>query len=127
MSQAQQRTKEIVRKVMDGTEEIVCHRGTNQYGDRGITGVSACGLAALNFARVVFEKEQESRQGEDFLEAVIAKETVHVRVCPSLSFGSSNRRPLCIQHITDICAGWSVNCTLTSGIFVLISQNTLKV
>jgi hypothetical protein len=52
-----QRSKSaIVQSVLDGTEEIICHWGTNQYGDRG-TGVSACGLAALNFARVIFEKE----------------------------------------------------------------------
>ena len=72
----------IIRSVLGGTEEIVCHRGTHQYGDSsgGVTGVSACGLAALNFARVIFEKERESRsrQDEDFIQAVITRETVHV-------------------------------------------------
>jgi hypothetical protein len=113
MPQAQQWTKAIVQRVMDGTEEIVCHRGTQQYGNQGITGVSACGLAALNFARVVFEKEQESGRDEHFLQAVVAKETVHVRDS-SFYFGSSNKRPLGLQHITDICAGWSVIRILTS-------------
>jgi len=69
-----------VRNVLGGTEEIVCHPRTHQYGasGRGITGVSACGLAALNFARIIFEKEQASGRGEDLIEAVIASQTVHV-------------------------------------------------
>jgi hypothetical protein len=76
-----QRTKRtIIRSVLGGTEEIVCHRGTHQYGNSsgGVTGVSTCGLAALNFARVIFEKERESRRDEDFIQAVITRETVHV-------------------------------------------------
>jgi len=82
-----QRTKGVIRGVLGGTEEIICHRGTHQYGDSngGITGVSACGLAALNFARVIFEKEGESRRDEDFIQAVIARETVHVSGLHSFS------------------------------------------
>jgi hypothetical protein len=70
----------IVQRVLGGKEEIVCHGGTHQYGGsgRGITGVSACGLAALNFARIVFEKEQESTRDEHFIQAVIGSQTVHV-------------------------------------------------
>jgi hypothetical protein len=75
----QRSTSAIVRNVLGGTEEIVCYPGTNQYGERGITGVSACGLAALNFARVILEKEREIGQNEDFLQEVISMETVHVR------------------------------------------------
>lgn len=108
MPQVQQWTKAIVQRVMNGTEEIVCHRRMQQYGNQGITGVSACGLASLNFARVVFKKAQESGRDEDFLEAVVAKETVHVRLSSSFYFGSSNKRPLFLQRIIDICAGWSV-------------------
>lgn len=101
--QAQHWTKAIVQRVMNGTEEIVCHRGTQQYGNQGITGVSACGLAALNFARVVFEKEQESGRDEDFLQAVVAKETVHVRDS-NFYFGSSNKRPLgSSEHHRHMC------------------------
>jgi hypothetical protein len=82
MPRMQQSTnlKAIVQNVLGGTEQVVCYPGTNQYGDGGITGVSACGLAALNFARVIFEKEQETGRVEEFLQAVVAEETVHVRV-----------------------------------------------
>jgi hypothetical protein len=79
MASTQRSTKTIVRNVLDGTEEIVCHHGTNQYGDGGITGVSACGLAALNFARVTFKKERETGQSEDLLEVIVDRETIHVR------------------------------------------------
>jgi hypothetical protein len=81
MSHEQQGASAVVRNTLDGTEEIVCHRGTHQYSDGGIFGVSACGLAALNFARVVFAKEREHGQEEDLLRAVIAKETVQVSLC----------------------------------------------
>jgi hypothetical protein len=78
MQQTQQGESAIVRNVLDGSEEIVCHQGTHQYGNRGISGVSACGLAALNFARVIFQKRRESREDEDFFRAAIARETVQV-------------------------------------------------
>ena len=76
----QQSISPIVRSVLGGTEEIVCHDGTQQYGDsgRGITGTSACGLAALNFARVIFQKEREIGRNEELIQVVIAKQTVHV-------------------------------------------------
>ena len=72
--------KAIVQNVLDGTEGVVCYPGTNQYSDGGITGTSACGLAALNFARVIFEKEQETGRDEEFLQAVVMEETIHVRI-----------------------------------------------
>lgn len=87
MSQIQQGENAIVRNVLDGVEEIVCHPGTHQYSDGGLFGVSACGLAALNFARVIFEKRREHRQDVAFLQAIITGQTV--------------------KEITDICKGWS--------------------
>jgi hypothetical protein len=80
MSRAQQSASAVVRNILDGTEEIVSHRGTHQYSDGGIFGVSACGLAALNFARVIFEKERECGPDEGLLQAIIVKETVQVRL-----------------------------------------------
>jgi hypothetical protein len=68
----------IARNVLDGFEEIVSHRGTHQYGNQGISGISACGLAALNFARVTFEKRQAIRQDEAFLRAATVWDTVQV-------------------------------------------------
>lgn len=90
-----QRTKStVVQRVLGGNEEIICHRGTHQYGDsdQGITGASACGLAALNFARVIFEKERENIRDEDLLQAVVARRTVLVSgfFCLSNKHGATN-------------------------------------
>jgi hypothetical protein len=106
----QRSASSIVRRVLGGNEEIVCHDGAHQYGDsgQGIAGVSACGLAALNFARILFEKEQEGVRDEDFIQAVFESQTVHVssphfpfRVSPFLACKRT------LKDITDICAGWS--------------------
>ncbi|KAH7904028.1 hypothetical protein BJ138DRAFT_1131141 [Hygrophoropsis aurantiaca] len=68
-------------------ERIVSYAGTSQFG-RGITGTSACGLAALNFVRIVFEQEQSHKGcAEKISRSITAKET--------------------IEEITSICAGWS--------------------
>ena len=83
----------LVRNVLDGTEEVICHRGTHQYGERGIFGVSACGLAALNFARVIFEKARESARDEDLLRDVIAKETVQVSPYSMIDVTWSSEQP----------------------------------
>ena len=95
----------IIRSVLGGTEEVVCHSGTHQYSDGGIFGVSACGLAAMNFARVIFEIErQHGRCGrdEELLQAIIAKETVQVSLCFMISPRiclSSHR----IEHYRYMC------------------------
>jgi hypothetical protein len=89
MSQTQRGESAIVRNVLGGTEEIVCHPGTHQYGDRGIFGVSACGLAALNFARVMFEKAREHRRDGDLLQVIISKETVQVSFYSARPFEQS--------------------------------------
>jgi len=64
-------TKAIVHSVLvvDGTEHVVSYGSTGQYG-RDRMGASACGLAALNFAKVVFSIEQGSLQDAALLQAV---------------------------------------------------------
>lgn len=63
---------ELVQRVLDGNfEYIVSHTGTSQY--KGQTGNSACGLAALNFARVTLAKVEAGRT--DILQEIIAKST----------------------------------------------------
>jgi hypothetical protein len=72
-------TKAISHSVLaEGAERIVSYGGTGQYSGDG-AGVSACGLAALNFARVVFSIEQSSLQDEALLQAVLARECIEVR------------------------------------------------
>jgi hypothetical protein len=118
MSRAQASASAVVRNILDGTEEIVCHRGTHQYSDGGIFGVSACGLAALNFARIIFEKERECGRAEGLLQAIIAKETVQVSFCSVLL------RPICLSSHplhrilqTYVQVG-AATCILTSRISV---------
>jgi hypothetical protein len=64
----------LTQQILNGVEHIVSHPGTSQYG--GQTGISACGLASLNFARVIFAKEADG--STDILETVIAGETAQV-------------------------------------------------
>ena len=73
----------ITRSVLlDGTEQVVSHEGTSQYNKDG-SGASACGLAALNFARVVFLKEQDGLRDAALLQAVLSRECAEVRQhCP---------------------------------------------
>ncbi|KAF8465631.1 hypothetical protein DFH94DRAFT_857642 [Russula ochroleuca] len=64
----------ITRSILvDGVERVLSYGGTGQYNRDG-TGASACGLAALNFARIVFSMEQGGLQNTDLLQAVLARE-----------------------------------------------------
>ncbi|KAF8465621.1 hypothetical protein DFH94DRAFT_698777 [Russula ochroleuca] len=79
--------KGISRSILvDGVERVLSYDGTGQYNRDG-TGASACGLAALNFARVVFSMEQGGLQNTDLLEAVLSRE--------------------CAEQTTAICVSWS--------------------
>jgi len=72
-------TKAIAHSVLaDGTEHVVSHGGTGQYSGDGM-GASACGLAALNFARVAFSIEQGGLQDAALLQTVLAPECSEVR------------------------------------------------
>jgi hypothetical protein len=72
-------TKAIVHSVLaDGAEHVVSYGGTGQYSGDGI-GASACGLAALNFARVAFSIEKGGLQDAALLQAVLARECAEVR------------------------------------------------
>lgn len=71
--------KEISRSILvDGVERVLSYGGTSQYSNDG-KGASACGLAALNFARIVFSIEQGGLKNTDLLQAVLARECVEVR------------------------------------------------
>ncbi len=64
--------------VMYGTEYLVSHGGTSQYNRSG-TGASACGLAALNFARIALSMQQSGLQDTALLQAVLGRECAEVR------------------------------------------------
>ena len=75
--------KAIVHSVVvDDAELVISYGGTSQYNRDG-TGASACGLAALNFARVIFSLEQSGLQDTALLQAVLARACAEVRRCYS--------------------------------------------
>ena len=67
--------------VVDGAgKHVFSYSGISQYNRDGTaSGPSTCGLAALNFARIVFSMEQSGLQDTSLLEAVLARSCVEVR------------------------------------------------
>jgi hypothetical protein len=72
--------------ILQGKERIVSYPGTSQFNGRGI---SACGLAAMNFARILSDLIYIHGQNRmlDLLRVITSKEV--------------------IQDIISICSGWS--------------------
>jgi hypothetical protein len=72
--------KDISRNILvDGAEHVLSYGGTCQYSRDG-TSASACGLAAMNFARIVFSMEQGGLKDSVLLQAVLARECAEVRL-----------------------------------------------
>ncbi|KAJ7696452.1 hypothetical protein B0H17DRAFT_398903 [Mycena rosella] len=63
---------QIVEEVLAGKEKIVSHDGASQYGGGGI---AACGLAGLNFVRVVFARVEEGLEDGHLLKDVLSRKT----------------------------------------------------
>ncbi|KAJ7091507.1 hypothetical protein B0H15DRAFT_836463 [Mycena belliarum] len=66
------RWAQTVEEVLSGTEKIVSHDGTSQYGGGGI---ASCGLAGLNFVRIVFARIEEGLDDGALLEDVLSRRT----------------------------------------------------
>ncbi|KIJ08228.1 hypothetical protein PAXINDRAFT_139430 [Paxillus involutus ATCC 200175] len=73
-------------EVLGGRDRIVTFAGTSQFT---VQGVSACGLAAFNFARIVFQIERNKGNISDALSEIGTRKIV--------------------EEIVSICAGWSSN------------------
>ncbi|KAG2360119.1 hypothetical protein BDR07DRAFT_1413203 [Suillus spraguei] len=75
-----------IADILQGRERIVSYPGTSQFSGRG---VSACGLAAMNFARVLSDLVHIHSKDNmiDLIRAITSKEV--------------------IQDIISICSGWS--------------------
>lgn len=58
------------------SQHVVSFAGRSQYNGGG--GASACGLAALNCARVVLGKERDGVKDVDLLQDMMKKETLEV-------------------------------------------------
>ena len=64
--------------LVDGAEHILPYGNTSQY-NTDVTRASACRLAALNFARIVFSMEQGGLRDTALLQAVMTRECAEVR------------------------------------------------
>lgn len=69
---------ESLVQIFDGLEVIVSHPGSSQYSQG--SGVSACGLAALNCVKVVLAKERDGIRGTDLVEDLMSEKTTEVHV-----------------------------------------------
>lgn len=78
MVTATQDFTEITRQVLRGEREYVAsHAGRSQYS---AGGMSACGLAAVNCARVVLQKEKRGLlKGAELIKWMMQRETCEVR------------------------------------------------
>lgn len=74
----------IIEHILTSKDFIVSYGGSSQYQSGG---VSACGLAALNFVRVILGKEQDGIRGEALLREVASHQTA--------------------QEIMSICGQWA--------------------
>ncbi|KAI0035520.1 hypothetical protein K488DRAFT_43143 [Vararia minispora EC-137] len=82
-----------IRNILTHSAEkiVQCFTGASQYSTEG-TGTASCGLAALNFARLVFDRDQKRPPLDDplvFLNDVLSRET--------------------IEEATSICMAWNSN------------------
>jgi hypothetical protein len=73
--QSQPGSSQTVEEVLAGKEKIVSHVGASQYGGGGI---ASCGLAGLNFVRVVLGKVEMGLVGGPLLEEVLSRRTSEV-------------------------------------------------
>ena len=62
-------------EVLQGKDRVVCFPGTSQFR---LQGVSACGLAAFNFARISFRIAESCRSLLEALDKIASRETVEV-------------------------------------------------
>jgi hypothetical protein len=69
----------ISRSILErGIEHVVSYDGTSQYNREG-AGAAACGLAALNFARIAFSMEQANLPDIPRLQNVLSRKCAEVR------------------------------------------------
>ncbi|KAF8216876.1 hypothetical protein K438DRAFT_1797974 [Mycena galopus ATCC 62051] len=82
----EQRNSPVVEEVLSGKEEIVSHVGASQY--RG-GGIASCGLAGLNFVRVILERVERGLEGGVLLNDVLSRRTG--------------------EEVISICSRWASN------------------
>lgn len=94
------RTDDVVLGILRGVQHVVTHSGISQYQAGGL---SACGLAALNCARVILTKEKEGLSGEALLNELVQEEMARVSFLPSTLFLISDFSEFVGDHF-DLCS-----------------------
>jgi len=84
--QAKPESTQVAEEVLSGKEKIVSHVGASQY--RG-GGIASCGLAGLNFVRVVLARVEQGLEGGRLLEDVLSQRTG--------------------EEVISICSRWASN------------------
>ncbi|KZT12603.1 uncharacterized protein LAESUDRAFT_739975 [Laetiporus sulphureus 93-53] len=81
------KTPDVPEMIMAGSmgEVVVSHAGRSQYSRIG-GGVSACGLAALNCARVILDMERTGLRNENIIREIMKRETLEEVLRPCLSW-----------------------------------------
>lgn len=71
-------SRDAIKQALEcGREHLVSFRGRSQYsGDGG--GASACGLAALNCARLVLQRDHQGLHGLDLLQEIAKQDMFEV-------------------------------------------------
>lgn len=65
-----------IHAIHSGQEYLCTHAGISQYS---AGGSAACGLAALNCARIVLDIERKGVQGDGLIAAMLERKTMQVR------------------------------------------------
>jgi hypothetical protein len=78
--------EETVDRILTGVQQVVSFPGRSQYAAGG-GGVSTCGLAALNCARVILGRERDGLKGEELVCSMMGRETMEASAhMPTLPF-----------------------------------------
>lgn len=65
-----------IHAIHSGQEYLCTHAGISQYS---AGGSAACGLAALNCARIVLDIERKGVRGDGLIAAMLERKTMQVR------------------------------------------------
>lgn len=66
-----------IHAIHSGKKYLCTHEGISQYSEGGS---AACGLAALNCARIVLDIERKGVRGDDLIMAMLERKTMQVRI-----------------------------------------------
>ena len=90
-----------MQQVLVNGEYVISFPGASQYAEGG--GVSACGIAALNCVRVIFNKEHQGLRDVVLLTEIMSRETMEVSVPLTPIHEASESIALILTYAPHIC------------------------